>query len=104
MCVIIQFPKTRRVEQFYSRFLVRWSDGAKFAGDTVEECFRKQKDCFEPEYSMEEYLERFRNRLEVVTGTFYGYKDLAGLIAVLEENGYLEVIRQDGKQVSSKLS
>ena len=92
---IIQFPKTSRVAEFY-RFLVRWSDGAVFAGDTIDECFRKQKDFFEPECSMVEYLERFRNRLEVVDNTFYDYKDIKGLVRVLVEKGYLEVLTFDG--------
>jgi len=94
MGMILQFPKTTKTEEFY-RFLVRWSDGMVFAGGTVEECFRKQKDYFEPEFSMDEYLERFRTRLENVTGIYYDYTDVNGLCQVLIENGYLEVVDQD---------
>jgi hypothetical protein len=95
MATIIQFPKNLRTESFY-RFLVRWSDGMQFIGSSLEECFRKQKDMFEPEYSMDEYLDRFRARLLAVTGIYYHYTDVAGLVDVLVENGYLEVIRKDG--------
>ena len=91
MCKIIQFPKTLRTAEFY-KFLVRWSDGAIFSGDTIEECFRKQKDVFEPECSMDEYLERFRQRLENVNNTFYSFRTIAGLVRVLVENGFLEVL------------
>ena len=94
MAIIIQFPKTPRVENFY-RFIVRWTDGDQFTGNSLEECFRKQKDRFEPEFSMAEYLERFRKRLEIVTGVYYDYRDVKGLVAVLTENGFLEVIRKD---------
>ena len=101
---ILQFPKNRKSAEFY-RFMVRWSDGAVFAGDSVEECFRKQKDFFEPEFTMDEYLERFRERLENVTGVYYSYRDISGLVDVLVENGYLEVISVDGNgNVGAKLS
>ena len=94
MSKILQFPKTSKSADFY-RFLVKWSDGMVFAGASVEECFRRQKDYFEPEFSMDEYLERFRIRLENVTGIYYDYTDVNGLCDVLIENGYLEVIDQD---------
>lgn len=93
---IIQFPKDKRTAEFY-RFLVKWSDGVMFRGDTIEECFRQQKDIFEPEYSMNEYLERFRARLEDVTGEYYAYTDIKGLAKVLVENGYLQVLTVDDK-------
>ena len=91
---VIQFPKTKKAADFY-KFLVRWSDGPVFVGDTIEECFRKQKDMFEPECSMSEYLERFRESLENVDDTYYHYKDIAGLVDVLVEKGYLEVYSFD---------
>ena len=88
---IIQFPKTLKSAEFY-KFLVRWSDGVMFSGATIEECFRKQKDVFEPECSMDEYLERFRKRLENVNNTFYSFRTIKGLVKVLVENEYLEVL------------
>ena len=94
MCKIIQFPKNQKVAEFY-KFLLRWSDGVMFAGDSVEECFRNQKDVFEPECSMMEYLERFRERLENVTGTYYSYTNIQGLVDVLVENEYLEVLERE---------
>lgn len=90
MSKIIQFPKCRRCANFY-KFLVRWTDGAVFQGDTLEECFRKQKDVFEPEITMDEYMDRFRQRLENVTNTYYDFRDVNGLVAVLIENEFLEV-------------
>ncbi len=101
MCKIIQFPKTKRSADFY-KFLVRWSDGAIFMGDSIEECFRRQKDAFEPECSMEEYLERFRERLENVNNTYYSYTDVAGLVEVLVDNDYLEVLEREDLERSSK--
>lgn len=103
MCTIIQFPKTLRAENFY-KFIVRWTDGMTFAGRSVEECFRRQKDVFEPEYSMNEYLERFRYRLKVVTGIDYDYTDIAGLVDILVQEGFLEVIQRDDDGVDTKLS
>ena len=94
MCKIIQFPKNKNTADFY-KFLVKWSDGVIFTGNSVEECFRKQKDFFEPEITMEEYLERFRKRLENVTGTYYAYKDIDELVDVLVENGFMIVLTRD---------
>lgn len=90
MSKIIQFPKSVKTKDFY-KFLIRWTDGATFQGDTLEECFRKQKDLFEPEITMSEYLDRFRQRLENVTNTYYDYSDVRGLAMVLIENELLEV-------------
>ena len=90
MSKIIQFPKSKKAADFY-RFLVRWTDGATFEGVTLDECFRKQKDVFEPEITMAEYLDRFRQRLENVTNTYYAFTDVNGLVAVLIENEFLEV-------------
>ena len=95
MGTIIQFPKNKRVAEFY-KFLVKWSDGVIFRGNSLEECFRKQKDLFEPEISMNEYMEQFRKRLENVTGVFYNYRTVTGLINVLKENDYLEVLVWNG--------
>ena len=90
MSKIIQFPKCQKCTDFY-KFLVRWNDGVTFQGDTLEECFRKQKDYFEPEITMGEYLDRFRQRLENVTNTYYDFRDVPGLVSVLLENEFLEV-------------
>ena len=98
---IIRFPKNDRVRQFY-RFLIRWSDGVEFVGDTVEECFRRQKDLFEPHVSMNEYLDLFRTRLENVNETYYDFVTIGQLVDVLVDLGYLEVVKTPTQVYSLK--
>ena len=97
---LIMFPKTERARQFY-KFLVRWDDGVTFSGDTIEECFRKQKDVFEPEISMNEYIDRFITRIENVTNTYYSIHTIAQLADVLTELGYL-IVEKSGSPWSNK--
>jgi len=94
MCEIIRFPKTKKAAEFY-QFLVRWNDGAEFYGRTLEECFIKQKNVFEPEFTMDEYLNRFKHRLKVVTGTDFNFTSIDNLCHILSDLGYLEILESD---------
>ena len=94
MCELIRFPNTRECTEFY-KFLVRWQDGVEFRGNSLEDCFTKQKDLFESEFSLDEYLERFRQRLKVYTGKEYAFTDVQGLCNILCDLGLLEVLEVD---------
>ena len=87
---VIRFPRNRDSTEFY-KFILRYEDGAEFKGATLEEAFCNQKDYWEPEISMVEYLERMRDRLLFTTGCLYKFTNISELISTLESLNLIEV-------------